>query len=100
MIFAEAAELLLGIVVGVLLTAMLSFPRVGRALGKALAVGLIALGAGLLTWGFFAYFGERFEPLKMGPVTFWNSSQTLGWGVGCLAGGITALVLSFTGKVK
>ncbi len=90
--------LCVGLVLGGILAVALSFPRVARGLGKLMAVALMGAGAGLIAWGLFGAFGrEPFEPMKLGPVTFYTAAQTLGWGIGFLTGGITALVLSFVG---
>ncbi len=91
--------LVLGILIGALLTVSLSFPRVGRGLGKLMAVALLGLGGGLLCWGLIGSLSSAaFEPMEFGPVLFSSAAQTLGWGVGCLCGGITALVLAFVGR--
>lgn len=91
--------ILVGLLVGIVLTACLSFPRVARALGKIAAVLFMGAGAGLLTWGLLGVLGnEPFEPMEMGPIVFHNASQALGWGGGCLVGGITGLVLAFVGR--
>ena len=92
--------LLLGIVVGALFTVAIGFPRVGRALGKIAAIALLGAGCGLLVWGLISQVGGDFESLQFGTVIFYNTSQVLGWGSGCLAAGITALVLSLVGKPK
>ena len=93
------SSLLLGIVVGVLLTACFCFPRVARAVGKILAVILMGAGAGLITWGLVASLGQQdFKPLTIGPLTFFFVSQVLGCGAGCLVAGITSLVLALVGR--
>ena len=93
------AHILLGVIIGSVLTISLSFPRAGRALGKTVAVALMALGGGLITWGLIGSLSrDPFEPLEFGPILFSSAAQTLGWGAGSLCGGITALVLAFVGK--
>ena len=88
----------LGMLIGILLTVALCFPRVGRALGKTMAVVLMASGAGFFAWGMAAFRNETFEPIGFGPILLVSAAQTLGWGVGALVGGITALVLAFVGS--
>ncbi len=91
--------LVCGTIIGALLTVTLSFPRVARAIGKIFAVGLMGCGAGLCTWGMMSSLSQgEFTTLQVGPVTFVTAAQTLGWGVGSLVAGITALVLSFVGS--
>lgn len=97
----DLAALLLGALAGVLLTIVLSFPRIARGIGKIAAVSLMGAGAGLITWGLIsALNGSDFESLQMGPVIFYSAAQTLGWGVGCLVAGITALVIAFIGPPR
>lgn len=93
--------LVVGILIGVLVAVAFSFPRVARAIGKIAAVVLVGIGVGLITWGLMAVLGrDAFEPLRFGPITFHSAPQTLGWGAGCLAGGVTALVLAFVGRAS
>jgi len=74
----------------------LANPNVGRMFARIFAVLGIGLGVGVLSWGIVAAcltgtvrspFG--FESLISDP------SEAIGWGAGCLAAGVTALVLSF-----
>jgi uncharacterized membrane protein len=93
-------DIVVGVLIGILLTASFSFPRVGRAVGKTVSVVLLSLGAGLITWGIFGLVAEDgFKPMEFGPILFSSSAQALGWGAGSLCGGLTALVLSFTGRI-
>ena len=95
----QVSSLLLGMVVGVLITACFCFPRVARAVGKILAVTLMGAGAGLITWGLVTSLGqEDFKPLTIGPITFFFVSQILGCGAGCIVAGITSLVLALVGR--
>jgi hypothetical protein len=91
------AALLFGFVLGILMTIALSNPHIARALGKICAFVLIAAGAGLITWAIYGGATE-FQSLEFGPIVFVSVAQALGWGVGCLAGGVTALVLAFVGR--
>lgn len=94
-------EFCIGFVTGGIVAVLLVFPHIGRAIGKAVAVGLMALGGGLLTWGVIATFqATAFEPLAIAGLVFYNTAQILGWGAGCLVGGITALVLAFVAPPK
>ncbi len=90
---------IVGLLVGALAAIAFSQPRVARAIGKTAAVVLIAAGAGLLCWGLLTTIGVgEFEALEFGPITLYSATQTLGWGAGLLAGGITALVLALVGR--
>lgn len=98
---SSPAAFFLGLLVGSIITVVLIFPRIGRAIGKTAAVGLMGFGAGLLVWGFISIFQtEPFEPLAIGSLEFYNSPQILGWGGGALVSGIAALVLSLTASKK
>lgn len=93
--------MLAGTVLGIAITVAFCFPRVARAFGKLAAVVGMGIGAGLTTWGLMSSLSESdFEALQLGPVTFYSAAQTLGWGVGFLVAGITAIVLAFVGTRK
>jgi hypothetical protein len=94
----ELAKVVLGALLGALALACFSYPQVGRALGKVVAVVSIAIGAGLITWGVYSAIAADFTPMQSGPVFIMSLSQVFGWGTGFLAGGVTALVLSLVGK--
>jgi hypothetical protein len=94
----KLGEVLLGVLLGALAVACFSYPQVGRAIGKVVAVIGIALGAGLIAWGFSCVMADDFAPMHSGPVYIMSVSQVFGWGIGLLAGGITALVLSLVGR--
>lgn len=101
----EGSEFLLGLltgtVLGIAITVAFCFPRVARAFGKSAAVVGMGAGAGLITWGLMCSLrASDFETLQLGPVTFYSAAQTLGWGVGFLVAGITAIVLAFVGARK
>lgn len=71
-------------------------PNVGRMFARIFAVLGIGLGAGVLTWGIVAacLTGTIRSPLGLASLIS-EPSEAIGWGAGCLAAGITALVLSF-----
>lgn len=92
-------DVVLGALIGILITTAFSFPRVGRAVGKTTAVILLSLGVGLITWGIFGLIdAEAFKPMEFGPVLFSTAAQALGWGAGGLVGGLTALTLASIGR--
>lgn len=90
----DISKVMLGALLGGLALACFSYPQVGRAIGKVVAVIGIACGTGLCAWGVSCSIGDDFSPMQVGPVIIMAISQVFGWGVGMLAGGITALVLS------
>lgn len=94
----KLSEVFLGVLLGALAVACFSYPQVGRAIGKVVAVIGIALGAGLVAWGVSGAIAGDFSPMQSGPVFIMSLSQVFGWGFGLLAGGITALVLSLAGR--
>jgi hypothetical protein len=71
-------------------------PNVGRMFARIFAVLGIGLGAGVLTWGIVAasLTGTVRSPFGLASLIS-EPSEAIGWGAGCLAAGITALVLSF-----
>lgn len=71
-------------------------PNVGRMFAHIFAVLAIGLGAGVLTWGIVAasLTGTVRGPFGLASLIS-EPSEAIGWGAGCLAAGITALVLSF-----
>ena len=71
-------------------------PNVGRMFARIFAVLAIGLGVGVLTWGIVAasLTGTVRSPLGLASLIS-EPSEAIGWGAGCLAAGITALVLSF-----
>jgi len=76
-------------------------PNVGRMFARILAVLAIGLGIGVLTWGIVAAsLGEAIRsPIGLASLIS-VPSEAIGWGAGCLAGGIAALVLSLVGGCK
>lgn len=87
-----------GVLLGALSLACFSYPQVGRAIGKVVAVICITIGAGVVTWGVASSIAGDFVAMEAGPVVVASLSQVFGWGIGVLAGGITALVLSLVGR--
>lgn len=94
----ELSKVVFGVLLGALTLACFSYPQVGRAVGKVVAVACIAIGAGMVTWGVYSAIAADFTPMQSGPIFIMSLSQVLGWGLGFLAGGITALVLSLVGR--
>jgi hypothetical protein len=94
----EIGMLVCGMLIGVLAFGCFSYPQVGRAIGKVLAVIGIGLGAGLVAWGIASSIADDFKPMQAGTIYIMSVSQVFGWGAGSLAGGITALVLSLAGR--
>ncbi len=77
-------------------------PSVARGFARIFAVLSIGLGAGVLTWGIVAasLTGTVRSPFGLASLIS-EPSEAIGWGAGCLAAGITALVLSFVvGRTK
>ena len=94
----QITSFVLGAAAGAIVTVSFAFPRVGRIATRILAVLGIAAGAGLLAWGFRALFGgDSLRAIEVQSVVISQPSEALGWSAGLLAGGITALVLSFLG---
>jgi len=92
---------LVGILIGIAFALSFSFPRIGRAFGKIIACVLILFGTLGLVWGMYvAISGAELPRLRMDPIpiVFTSIPQMLGWAGGCMAAGVTALVLSFVGR--
>lgn len=89
---------LVGLVVGILLTAAISFPRVGRIVARIVATAGMASGIGLLTWALQGMIsGTTLRAVHIGHLIVSQPGEGLGWSAALLGGGITALVLSFIG---
>jgi hypothetical protein len=86
---------------GVVLLCCLIMPRVGRVFARIVAVLGIGTGIGALTWGICAtVLGEAIRsPIGLEGFIA-EPSEAIGWGAGLLAGGITALAISFVGTKK
>lgn len=83
-----------GLMLGCLLTISFTFPAVGRAVAKILAVILLGIGVGLLVWaGVSVYRGDRLRP-PFGSDIITEVSEAFGWGGGLVLGGVIALVLA------
>ena len=94
----QFTSFVLGAAAGAIATVSLAFPRVGRIATRILAVLGIAAGAGLLAWALRAVLGgDTLRAIEVQSVLVSQPSEALGWSTGLLAGGITALVLSFLG---
>jgi uncharacterized protein YacL len=92
---------LVGILIGIAFTLSFAYPRIGRAFGKIIACVFILFGTLGLVWGMYvAISGAELPRIRMEPIPIVITSipQMLGWAGGCLAAGVTALVLSFVGR--
>ena len=70
-------------------------PKLGRIFAFIFALLGIVLGAGLLAWGIVAACVGGTVPIPLGFVLFVSeASEAIGFGAGCLAASITALVLA------
>jgi hypothetical protein len=95
----DVTSFILGLSIGALLTLAVCFPRVGRILARSLSAVLLAAGAGLLGWVIYAAIrDEPLTPMGWAAVTIAQPSEAIGWAIGLLIGGITALALSFTAR--
>jgi len=93
----ELTYFLLGIVLGSLVTASLSFPPVGRVMTRIAAVVFLGFGVGFLTWGGVLHTtGETPRPW---PNDDWNLitsiSEAFAWGGGLFVAGLITCMLSF-----
>jgi hypothetical protein len=90
----DIALFLGGLLLGILITASLGFPAIGRAVAKILAVVLLGIGAGFLVWAGVSYYrGETLRP-PFGKTIIEELSEAFGWGAGFFLGGVVALVLA------
>ena len=96
-----AAVLLPLLIVAALFLWCIIRPSIGRLFARIVAVLAIGGGIGVLTWGICAAaLGETIRsPFGLSSLIA-EPSEAIGWGAGLLAGGITALVLSFIGGRK
>jgi len=91
----DIASFLVGLVVGVFITAALAFPRVGRIFARSAAIVLFVGGIGLIGWAAMALLRDSvLTPFQLGGVLVSQPAEAIGWGAGLLAGGILTLVLS------
>jgi hypothetical protein len=84
-----------GLLLGVLITASLGFPAIGRAVAKIIAVILLGIGFGFLVWASVtrSQGGSLRPPFGSNLIT--EVGEAFGWGAGFFLGGIVALCLSF-----
>ena len=91
----DVALVLGGLLLGILITASLGFPAIGRAVAKILAVILLGIGFGFLVWvGVSVFRGEHIRP-PFGSAIITEVGEAFGWGAGFFLGGIVALALAF-----
>jgi hypothetical protein len=89
---------LVGLVVGILVTTAIAYPRVGRIVSRIVATAGMAAGIGLLTWAVQGMIsGVPMRAVHIGQLIVSQPGEGLGWSAALLGGGITALVLSFIG---
>jgi hypothetical protein len=90
-----AIGIIVGFLLGSIVTASLAYPAVGRTVAKILAVMLLGIGFGFLVWaGVSDYRGERLRP-PFGSDLITELGEAYGWGAGFFLGGLIALALSF-----
>lgn len=90
----DIALFLGGLIVGILLTASLSSPAVGRAVAKILSVILLGIGCGFLVWASVSHYrGEVLRP-PFGSDLITEVGEAFGWGAGLFLGGALALFLA------
>lgn len=93
------AGLLIGLLLGVIATSAIFYPPLAKAMARAKAAALLAIGLGLLTWGIttLATGSEFHQPFR------WNimrsSIECIAWGSGITVAGILSLVMGFVGFV-
>jgi hypothetical protein len=86
----------LGVLVGVLGSLAIVFPRVGRVMAQIAGTAAAAVGIGLLIWAFDAAGREsELTGIIVGNIRIVQVSEALGWGAGLLIGGAVVLLLSF-----
>lgn len=89
---------LVGLVVGILVSSAIAYPRVGRIVARIVATVGMAAGIGLLTWAVQGMIsGNPMKAVHIGKLIVSQTGEALGWSAALLGGGITALVLSFIG---
>jgi hypothetical protein len=92
----EITSFLFGMGGGILILAMLVFPRIARTLTRIASVALLGSGVGLLTWSIDSMIrATELRPLGWERLNISTPSEALACGVGCLIAGTLALILSF-----
>jgi hypothetical protein len=95
----DVTNFILGLLVGVLGTAAITTPRVGRILARTVATLSVGAGIGGLIWATDAIVrGGELAPIGWDRLVISTPSEALGWSGGFLAAGVMALVLSFVGQ--
>ena len=91
----DIASFVLGAFAGILGLASVAFPNVGRLVTRCLAVTMLTVGVGLLTWAIDALIrGDALRPMGASQVVIQQPSEAIGLGAGLLAGAVLALLLS------
>ena len=92
----DITSFFLGVILGVLAMASFAFPRIGCILTRLVAVVMLTMGVGLLTWAIDALFrSESLRPFGLIGVAIEQPSEAIGCGAGLVVGAIVAFSLSF-----
>ena len=94
-----AAGVILGLLAGSVATAAMFYPGLAKAIARVKAVGLLAVGVGLLVWGIVCLSGgQEFKaPFELSVMR--SAVECIAWGSGILAAGVLSLVLGFVGVI-
>jgi hypothetical protein len=92
----DVTNFVLGLSVGMILAIAFVKPRVGQAIARTIAVVLLMLGVGMLSWAIYTVAtADTIAALEVGNIVIEDASEVIGWGAGAFFGGIVALWLSF-----
>ena len=92
----EVTNFVLGLSLGMILAIAFVKPSVGRAISRTIAVVLLMLGVGMLSWAIYTIVtGGTIAALEIGNIVIEDASEVIVWGAGAFFGGIVALWLSF-----
>ena len=88
--------LLVGFILGMILTVVIVRPRVGQAIARIIAVILLGAGVGMLVWGIYAIStNQEISPIQFGFILVEKAYEIMAYGAGAFFAGVVALVLSF-----
>ena len=93
----DVTSFVLGAMLGAGLLAAIAFPRIGRILTRLVAVVLLAVSVGMLTWATVAVSsGSQLTRIVWQPLlNIGQPSEVYGWGGGLLVAGALTLAFSF-----